>query len=420
VAHSGAFAVSASKTSFAIPDLPQDTNSRSFSGAESAQWEGPQQKKKSLPYRYLTVSQENANNNRGHMHVPSSHEFDPDHDTSCIMEDITMIATPDLLSPKISPGPGPGPIQDKRSSPDDEVFITPPTSPCITDPSDGSLIDPQLKHESELDEPRLFLQQTDLIQLPKFIQSRKRPFPEPVKPSLPRKASRGEAKLKPSNAYNVNSLRPTTPSFRLDDPFRNYYHDAVSASGLVTVPSLRRSSTSFDSVSTATTSLSTSSAAWSAPRSLASVSTNTTPNTSFRSDSLATSFNSNHASFYKIEVPRQAATPCVLPESKTTVRSAPNTPRTKRSNATLQRSATTSDVDAQADNTDPMDIDRRFDVKQESFSEHLGDQIDAQGIFSANLDVEGLSDRLRSLSLLRMLTLPVAYLAPFANLQKHL
>lgn len=342
------------------------------------------------------------------MHVSSSNEFDPDHDTSSIMEDITMIGTPDLLYPKLAAGPGP--IQDKTASPDDEVFITPPTSPCITDPSDGSLIDPQLQHESELDEPRLFLQQTDLIQLPKFTQSKKRPFPEPIKPSLPRKASRGDTKLNSSNLYNVNSLRPTIPSFRLDDPFRNY-HDTVSASGLVTVPDLRRSSTSFDSVSTAATTLTASSAAWSATRSLASISGSTTPNTSFRSDSLATSFNSNQASFYKTEVPHQVAIPYDLPESKPTVRSAPNTPRAKRSNATFQRSATTSDVDAQADNTDPMEIDQsRLNVKLESFSEYLGDTFSAKGIFSTNIGVGGLSDRLRSLSLLRKLTLLIAWL----------
>lgn len=345
------------------------------------------------------------NNTIDNMPASSSDDFNPDHDTLSILEDITMVDSPDLSPAKR----GPAPAQDKFKYSDDEDFMTPPTSPGVTETSAESLIDPQLQSETGLDTSSFYLQQSDLMQLPKFGLSKKRPL-ETAKPPLPRKFSRGETKRQPFTAYNLNLLRPTIPS-KLDDPFHNH-PDTTSASRLVAMPGLRQSSTSFDSVSTATTTTTALSIAWSAHRSFTSGSTTTTPNTSFHLDSRTNSFTSNPGSFYNAEILDQIEAPPNVPDGKTTTRSAPNTPRARRSNATLQRAATTSSAEAQADDNDLMEIDKmEFDRKQEVFSGLLESPNIGEQTISANFNVEGrLPNHLLSLSLLRALTNRISWL----------
>ncbi len=385
VANPGTVPAPASTKTFPLSDLSADGKSRLGADTAPAQLKVSQLKEQSLPYRHLK-NDEASQHTPDMMRISSSSEFTTDPDTLTIMEDITMVDTP--KPPPAKSVRAPATVQEKMKSSDDEDFITPPTSPSITETSNESLIDPQLRDEMKDDKFRLYLQQSELIQLHKFTRSRKRPLPEPFKPALPRKASRAENTMRSTTVYNVNSLRPTVPS--LEDPFRT--HSDIG---------LMRSSTSFDSVSTDTTATTASSFAWSATRSHGSGSTHTTPNTSFRSDSLRTSFSSNHGNFYHAEIPPQVATSSVIPETKSTIRSAPNTPRAKRSNATLQRSATTSNAEAQAENTDPMEIDQsRLDTKGGIFSDLLGNPIADKDVVADGF----LSNRLRSLTLLRMLT----------------
>lgn len=403
VALPGKFPGPTSRAMYALPRLPTDANSRSFSGPGSAQLEKPQQKKRSLPYRHSKEEDGTPNNTISDMPV-SSDGFNPDHDTLSILEDITMVDSSDLLSAQLPHAHA----QDNPKSSDGEDFTTPPTSPSIAETSTEYLIDPKLRNKNEHDRPGLYLQQFELIQLPNFT-SRKRPFSEATKSQFPRKASRGETKVQPSTVYNVNSLKPTASTYKLDDPFRVKNDTTSASSRLIAIPGLRRSSTSFDSVSTATTTTTASSVAWSAPRSYASGSTLTTPSTSFRSDSLTTSFTSNNGSFYNAEAPRPVAAPSAVPESNTTIRSNPNTPRAKRRNGPLQRAATTSSAEAQADNADPMEIDRRgFDRRQEVFSELLESPKVRKKIIATNSDADCLPNHLRSLPLLRRSTYRVA------------
>ena len=398
VALSTSFPGPSSRAVFTLPRLPTDSDSRSFTDTRSAQSEQPQDKRRGLPYRNSKERMKVHDNVVGDVHFSSSAGFNPDHDTLDIMNTISMADYfVDRLSAQVS-----APTHKKLKSSDDEDFITPPTSPSIAERSIEYLIDPQLKIEDETDQSGLFVQQSDLVQLPKF-ESRKRPFPEAIKPAFPRKASRGENRVQPPTAYSVNSLRPTDPIYKLDDPFRNI-GATDSASALITTPGLSRSSTSFDSVSTAATTTTASSIAWSAHRIYASGSTLTTPNTSFRSDSLMASFTSNNGSFSNGEVTRPVAVPSPMPESNTTVRSAPNTPRAKRRTGPLQRAATTSNVEAPVDDADPMDIDKRgFDRRQEVFFELLENQNSGKNVTSMDSDVDCLPNHLRSLPLLRML-----------------
>lgn len=393
---SASFPGPTSRPVFAPPPLPTDSNSRSFSGAYSVRSEQPLHKKPALPYRNSKERIRAHDTAVGDVHFSSSDGFNPDYDTLDIMENITMAGSSDRLSAQL-----PAPTHEKLKSSDDEDFITPPTSPSIAEESTESLIDPQLKFENENDRSGFYAQQYDLIQLPKFA-SRKRPFPEPIKPPFPRKASRGENRVLPPTAYSVNSLRPTAPTYKLEDPFRDM-NGTDSASALLTTPSLSRSSTSFDSVSTAASTTTASSIAWSARRTHAPGSSITTPNTSFRSDSLMASFTSNNGSFYNSEVPSPFAFPSAVTDSNNTVRSAPNTPRAKRRTGPLQRAATTPNAEAPAEDADPMNIDRReFDQRQEVFGDLVETPKFNRNIFATHFDFDCLPNHLRSLPLLRM------------------
>ena len=380
---------------FTLPPPPTNSGSRSFSDARSAQSEQPHYKKRNLPYRN---SKEviRVDDSVEDVHLSSSAGFNPDHDTLEIMENITMTDSSDWPSVQL-----PAPTREKLKLSDDEDFTTPPTSPSITEKSTECLIDPRLKGETENENDRsgFYVQQSDFIRLPKFA-SKKRPFPEAMKPPFPRKASRGENRVQPPTTYSANSLKPTDPIYKLDDPFRDI-DDTGSASRLMTTPGLSRSSTSFDSTTTA------SSIAWSARRSYASGSTLTTPNTSFRSDFLMASFSSNNESFHNSEATRPVAVSSALPENNTTVRSAPNTPRAKRRAGPLQRAATTPNAEAPADDADPMDIDRRgLDRRQGVFSELLETPKGGHNVLSIDSDNDWLPVLLRSLPLMRMLRNP--------------
>lgn len=393
VAYARSFPGPTSGTIFAVPHLPTDSNSRSFSAAGSAQPEQPPQKRRSLPYRASKERIGTPDDNIGEMPVSSSDGFNPDHDTLDILESINMANSSDRLSAR----PLPTPTQEKSKFSDDEDFITPPTSPSITETSTECLIDPELQNENQNARSGLFIQQSDLVQLPNIV-SRKRSFPEANKRAFPRKASRGESGVQQPTAYSVNSLKPTAPPYDFDDPFHDRV-DTASATRLAPVPGLSRSSTSFDSVATAATATTASSIAWSAPRSYTSGSTRTTPSTSFRSDSLTGSFTSNNSSFYNSDAIRPATI------------SAPNTPRAKRRTGPLQRAATTSNVEAQAHDVDPMDIDRRgFDRRQGFISELLQTPKVEKKIHAANSEADCLPDHLRSLPLLGTFTFSVIWL----------
>ena len=393
MALSRSFPAPTSRAIFPLPPLPTGSNSRSFCDAGPAEPEICQPKKRRLPYRHSKEDVGTDDDAISNMHFSSSDGFNPDHDTLSIMEYITMADSSSRLSAQLPP------THEKLRSSDDEDFITPPTSPRLIETKTECLIDPQLKSESENDRARVCIQQADRIQLPQF-SSRKRPFPEAPKPPFPRKASRGETTTQPPKAYNVNSLKPA-PSYNVEDPF----DDITVPSRLMINPGLSRSSTSFDSVGTAATTTTASSIAWSASRSYASGSSLTTPSTSFLSDSMIASFTSNNDSFYNSEVTRSVTVPSAIPESNPTVRSAPNTPRAKRRNGPLQRAATTSNAEAQADDADPMDIDMRgFDRRQEVFSELLGTPNVGKKASATNSDVDCLPNSLRFLPLLRMST----------------
>lgn len=379
----------ASSTGFALPSLPTDAKPKSFFGTTSAHLEEQQRKTRSLPYRHIKDEEGASNKSLRDEPFSSSDDFIPDHATLSIMEDITMIDSPHLSPTKLPSALAP----DKLNLSDDEDFVTPPASPGIAASSSENLIDPELRTEAERDSFSFNFPQSDLIRSPQFASSKKRPFSETIKNSLPRKASRGETKMQSSTISDVGSWRSTT---RLDDPFGK---QRATASGLCRTDthSLRHLLTSFNSVSSATNMTTPSSSAWSASRSYS-----TTPNTSFRSDSLVTSFNSNHNHIgHADELPKITASSDIS-ESKTAIRSAPNTPRAKRKNTKLQRAATTSNAEAQSENAEPMEVDDSgLGRGQEVFSDLL-DRLNVEKKFStATLDDNGYWARqLRSLPLL--------------------
>lgn len=414
VALSTSFPGPGSRATFALPRPPTDSGSPSFSDTRSAQWEEPRHKKRNLPYRNSTEILRAHDDMVGDVHLSSSAGFNPDHDTLDIMENISMMDSSHQPSAQI-----PSPTREKFKLSDDEDFITPPTSPTVTEKSTECLIDPRLRSETatENDRSAFYVQQSDLIRLPNF-PSKKRPFPEAIKLPFPRKASRGENRIQPPTTYSVNSLKPTAPTYKLDDPFRDI-DDSDSASRRMTTPSLSRSSTSVDSISTAATTTTASSIAWSARPTFASGSTLTTPNTSFHSDSTTIS-SFNNGSFYNREVTHPVAIPSAVPESSSTVRSAPNTPRAKRRTGPLQRAATTSNAEATPADADPMDIDRRgFGRRQEVFSDLLETPKAGNKTVSMDSDAGRLPDHFRSLPLLRMSRNRFFFKALLANDKKR-
>lgn len=390
VAHSESFPGPTPSAIFALPRPPTDPASRLFSENGFVEAEKHRRIRESLPYRHSKDGMRIHDDTIGDMSISSSDGFNPDNDTLSIMENITTADSSDQLSAQLYPTLA----QNPRLS-DDEDFLTPPQSPSIVETSTESLIDPQLKDENEKDRCMPYAQQADWMQLPGFT-SRKRPFPEAIKPAFPRKASRGETRAQGS-IYYVNPLKPTDSLYQVDDPFYNKNYTA-STSRLITSPGLSRSSTSFDSVSTATNTINTtSSIAWSGARSF-------TSDTSFRSDSLAGSFNSKNGSFYNSEITRPIGVPPAVPDSKTTVRSVPNTPRAKKRSGPLQRAATTSNAEAQADDADPMDIDKGGFRRRQDFISELLETPRVGKRRADNSDVEFLSNHPCSLPLLRMST----------------
>lgn len=122
------------------------------------------------------------------------------------------------------------------------------------------------------------------------VTNKKRSYPEPTKPPLPRKTSRETRSQR--DAYNVDHLTPTAnpdnqkkQNQELD---LKLFHTGNAAYAVPTPPpgdkpifSVPRANRSFDNLTSVSSSMMSASNAW------------TTPNTSFSSDSMATSFSSS-------------------------------------------------------------------------------------------------------------------------------
>lgn len=192
--------------------------------------------------------------------VPSSsYVYNPDQDTSEVMQDLAMadaqIST--SLTQKLGFRPSlPAPFEPVACG---DVFTTPPSTPPRGGPSHGT--DPQINktepHAVLETAEQSFLLQTDKVQLPKALTSRgqKRPFPDASTFPVPRKLTRETQACRTTQVYGVNHLEPSVSSGAFD----------------------RRRS--FDSASQMTASTVT-----------AASTTLTTPNTSFYTESATTSF----------------------------------------------------------------------------------------------------------------------------------
>ena len=177
------------------------------------------------------------------------------------MADIVADDTPiDVLDPQLfEPLPDEGPDVTSRDSSEDEKFETPPTTPLrLNEPNLGLDIDM---------ERRASIERCTKVALPAFfaeparIGSKKRPFPEPepMRPPPARKISCEEKSERPIGPYTVPTPAPEDHHF---------------------VPQSVSSFRSFDNMSSVTSSSTSISPAW------------TSPNTSFSSEPMATSFDS--------------------------------------------------------------------------------------------------------------------------------
>ena len=149
------------------------------------------------------------------------------------------------------------------ASPEDK-FETPPSTPLYAKSVD---LDPDA---SDSEHPASFYHRK-----PEFvpISTRKRSFPESMKPPMPRKMSKDLRSH--GAAYSMDILKPNKKSAQQVPPIAALPENAIS---FASSSSTNRSSENLASMSTSFTSIST---AW------------TSPNTSFHGDSLVTSFNSD-------------------------------------------------------------------------------------------------------------------------------
>lgn len=203
-------------------------------------------------------------------------------DTSAILEDIKMIDVPPVVTPSKAPA---NPFRITLPPPEsvDEDFQTPPTSPLLAKSRDAGWAIPA-GHMQSLENPKdeaYFRQKYDLVRIPEpSVSGRKRSFPEPIKPPAPRKFSRDGLDDQFPRLYNVNYMspvmtpmigkkeeRPSFPGFIADDR-KPFLHK-------------QEQNRSFDSIASATASMTTASPAW------------RSPNVSFTTDSAMTSFNSS-------------------------------------------------------------------------------------------------------------------------------
>lgn len=238
--------------------------------------------------------------------VHSSDEFNPDPDLSTILNDINMVDEPV------------DPFSTTRESEDDDEYQTPPTTPPALASIEGS----QKNGDT-------FVQRPELFHMPNMGAARKRPLEEPAKPLTRRKFFREGQASEALTSYNPNHLGPLTSPAEVticqNIPPR-------VAGDTKQVPHLD----SYDSFASTISNASKagSSSAW---RSMPPSTTRTTPNTSFRTDSLATSFDS---------VDSAALGTSFCDESKSalsepTLIAEPNTPRTEKLNLALQGLSTT-------------------------------------------------------------------------------
>ena len=188
---------------------------------------------------------------------PSSDEFNPSQETSTAFEEIDM---EDVAPVPASVAKSATNMTGNISAPnlpvgDEDIFETPPTTP-LCGPHDASDITPDLTPSVHTDDTTtdLYLLQTpDMVALPKHPAShRKRSYPEPFMPSMSRKVSWEEQNHHSPYWYNVNHLEPRSNLTRS-------FGSLVSSSSPMTEPSTTR----------------------------------TTPNTSFYTESVATSFTSS-------------------------------------------------------------------------------------------------------------------------------
>ncbi len=212
---------------------------------------------------------------------PSSDEFNSDMDTSAILEDITMVDV-SAVSPVVTPSKVPtNPFRITIPPPEsvDEDFQTPPTSPLLGKSKNvhSSVIGDEMQSFDNPNDEAYFRQKYDLVHLPEpSFSGRKRSFPEPTKPSVPRKFSRDGLDNKFPRLYNVKYMSPViTPITREEERPGFPVFPADDRKPFLHKQDLNRS---FDSVTSAATSTRTASPAW------------RSPNVSFTTDSAATSF----------------------------------------------------------------------------------------------------------------------------------
>ena len=202
--------------------------------------------------------------------LPSSDEFNPDIDTSNILEDITMMDMPNMTA-AVTPSKSnvdPFRITMFPLESVDEEYQTPPTSPLLD----------KVERITSLENSKgeAYFQKTyDMVQLPEpVISGKKRPFLEPVKPSAPRKVSRDGNNDEIPRLYNVHHL---SPFITTKDPEEERYGYPTLDTNFKKPFSVNQAM-SRSSGSIATSIIST---AW------------TTPNVSFNAESAMTSFTSS-------------------------------------------------------------------------------------------------------------------------------
>lgn len=234
--------------------------------------------KQSKLSRYLLKESDLSPKISRNSHHPSSDEFNPDPDFSDILNDITM---KDISAPTVA-------INQKES--EDEEYHTPPTTP----PASIFIKTGINEHHKST-----FFQRPDPVSLPELGMARKRPHEEVGKPLASRK-TRGRHASDSSTLYPANHLSPSTSPVKIS---ANQNMPLRAAEDTKQAPHLSRS---FNSFASTTSNSAKSSFSWPSVKSSTSTA-QTTPNTSFRTESLGTSFdatdtNALETSFHEDEL----------------------------------------------------------------------------------------------------------------------
>lgn len=276
----------------------------------------------------------------------SSDEFNPDQDTYSILEDITMIDGPPMITDASLPKIESGALRPRES--DDEDYQTPPTTPP-SEPLRRQFVSDQTESKSQAVSKKMesCFQRPDPVALSSPI--RKRPYEESLISLESRKISRGKERTPSQVIYNVKHLSPTEAA--VETGFPGYQKPSVrTIDNINKMPIFSCPPTSFDSTmsgssSKATFSFPAPSTAW------------TTPNTSFRTEPLVTSFDSvsDSADVTEDLILSRKSKNCSLSNSIT--KAVPESPRTERMNAGLRRLTTNPDIRKNSMAAEPMDID---------------------------------------------------------------